>query len=177
MRRQICAMFAGALILGGCSDHDPPQPVPTSAPTSASSGATPPTMPAAALDDSHAGVTRFVRHYLDVLSYAALTGDVEELRRLSAPECTSCTTYIDLFADTYAAGGHFTGGEWSFKKAETRYGGVSYVTARVHTAAGTQKLTAADASTATSAKRTLLTFEVSPHQPRQIREITQGGFD
>jgi hypothetical protein len=104
---------ATLVILAACSS-DPapvePDPAPT---TSATTPAVPvPTMPAQAAEDSPEGAAAFVKHYVDVFNYAAATGDVEELSKLSSPDCEGCQSYIDLYRDTYAAGGYFKGGDW-----------------------------------------------------------------
>jgi hypothetical protein len=69
-------------------------------------------MPPQASEDSPEGAAAFVKHYVDVFNYAAATGDVEELSRLSSPDCDGCQSYIDLYRDTYKAGGYFKGGDW-----------------------------------------------------------------
>ncbi|MRK01453.1 hypothetical protein GEV27_07945 [Aeromicrobium sp. S22] len=70
-------------------------------------------MPDQARQDSPEGAAAFVKHYVDVFNYAAATGDVEELTRLSAPTCEGCQSYISLYRDTYAAGGYFKGADWT----------------------------------------------------------------
>lgn len=113
MRRLCCALFVGALVVGGCGGEDPPAPVPTSvATTSANPGATLPPMPEQASEDSPEGASNFARHYVDVLGYAANTGDLDELQRLSDPDCDGCNRYLDFFHDVYEAGG-FIRQRWS----------------------------------------------------------------
>lgn len=69
-------------------------------------------MPPQASEDSLEGAAAFVKHYVDVFNYAAATGDVDELSRLSSPTCDGCQRYIDLYRDTYKAGGYFKGADW-----------------------------------------------------------------
>jgi hypothetical protein len=109
------AAAALVLLLAACeSKSDDPTPKePTSAsPTTPTPTATLPTMPAQASEDSSEGAAAFVKHYVDVFNYAAATGDVDELSRLSSPDCDGCQRYIKLYRDTYAAGGYFRGGDW-----------------------------------------------------------------
>lgn len=178
--RVLTSVLAITLMLSACTKDDPPPPNPTTAATTAANpDATLPPMPAVAKEDSHRGVSNFVRHYLDVLNYAALTGDTQEMETLSAPDCTSCWSYIDLFAKTYGAGGYFKGGRWSVGGADVRYMSPersSYVTATVRIAPGSQKLSAEAVETETGSKRNVLTFSVTPSQPRQIAEIRKGDF-
>jgi len=77
-----------------------------------------PTMPAQASEDSPEGAAAFVKYYVDVFNYAAATGDVEELTRLSSPDCSGCQSYIKLYKETYAAGGYFRGGDWTIGDLE-----------------------------------------------------------
>ncbi len=104
-------VLAVLLTLGACSS-DPAPKEPKRTTTSASPTATPPTMPAQAKEDTPEGAAAFVKHYIDVFNYAASTGDVEELSRLSSPKCEGCQSYIKLYRDTYKAGGYFKGSDW-----------------------------------------------------------------
>ena len=75
--------------------------------TSATPTATPPTMPAQAKEDTPEGAAAFVKHYIDVFNYAASTGDVEELSRLSSPTARAARATSSSTEDTYKAGGYF----------------------------------------------------------------------
>ncbi|MET1062966.1 MAG: DUF6318 family protein, partial [Aeromicrobium sp.] len=80
-------VFAALLVLGACSsDPVPKEPAATSS-APATPTATPPAMPEQAKQDSPEGAAAFVKHYVDVFNYAASTGDVDELSRLSAATC------------------------------------------------------------------------------------------
>jgi hypothetical protein len=130
------AAAALVLLLAACeSGSDDPTPKePTSAsPTTPTPTATLPTMPAQASEDSSEGAAAFVKHYVDVFNYAAATGDVDELSRLSSPNCDGCQRYIDLYRDTYAAGGYFKGGDWKIGALKLETGGPeSYASTDVH---------------------------------------------
>lgn len=112
-------VLATILTVGACSSEptpkEPPRSPSTTAPTPADAA---PTMPAQASEDSPEGAAAFVNHYIEVLNFAARTGDVEELSDLSSPGCTGCQRYIKLYRDTYAAGGYFKGGDWKPEKFE-----------------------------------------------------------
>ena len=124
------------LLLGACeSGSDVPTPKePTSdSPTTPAPTATVPTMPAQATEDSSEGAAAFVKHYVDVFNYAAATGDVEELSRLSSPDCDGCQSYIDLYRETYKVGGYFRGGDWKIGDLQLETGGPeSYASTDVH---------------------------------------------
>ncbi len=108
-------VLAVLLTLGACSsDPEPKEPKRTA--TSATPTATPPTMPAQAKEDTPEGAAAFVKHYIDVFNYASNTGDVEELSRLSSPDCEGCQSYIKLYRDTYKAGGYFKGSDWTLER-------------------------------------------------------------
>jgi hypothetical protein len=117
--------LATALLLGACSsDPAPKEPDPSRPTTNATTTPTVavPTMPPQASEDSPEGAAAFVKHYVDVFNYAAATGDVKELSRLSAPDCKGCQSYIDLYRDTYEAGGYFKGGDWKLGEFQVRPG-------------------------------------------------------
>lgn len=123
------------LTLGACSsDPEPKEPKRTA---SATPTATPPTMPAQAKEDTPEGAAAFVKHYIDVFNYAASTGDVEELSRLSSPDCKGCQSYITLYRDTYKAGGYFKDSDWTLGDLRLRKGGTTtYVTTVASTKPG-----------------------------------------
>ena len=110
------AVLAAALV--GCSEDAPSaQPTqsatatsPTSAPESSAlqspTEPAPPALPAAAKEDSKAGVKAFAAFYLELLNHAAGTGDVRPLEAASR-DCTGCDQYISLYRKTYASGGFF----------------------------------------------------------------------
>lgn len=99
-----------AVLLVGCSgDPEPKEPDASAAPDST---ATPPPLPEAATQETAEGAEAFVNHYLNVLNYAAHTGDTAALRSLSDSECGSCNNYLDVVDATHAAGGGYTGGDW-----------------------------------------------------------------
>ena len=103
------AMFSFALALVGCSDPQPKEPDgPTATPTQVA-----PTLPEAATEDSEEGAVAFVKHYIELLNYAANTGDVKPLREASDPNCEGCNSYIALFEETYANGGYFRDSLWT----------------------------------------------------------------
>lgn len=109
-------LIVAAVALGACSgDPQPREPDPSVTPTST---ATPPPMPEQATEDSPEGAAAFVDYWVDVSNYAAATGDVTELSRISSPDCSGCQSYIDLYRDTYEAGGYFKGGDWTPQNVE-----------------------------------------------------------
>ncbi|WP_153303048.1 DUF6318 family protein [Aeromicrobium choanae] len=102
-----------ALTMSACGEEDPPPPEPTSAATTpANPDATLPPMPAEVREFTPSGLSTFTRHYVAVMDYAAATGDVGELQRLSDPDCEGCAEYIKFFESIYGDGG-FIRQEWS----------------------------------------------------------------
>ena len=102
------AMFSFALALVGCSDPQPKEPDgPTATPTQVA-----PTLPEAATEDSEEGAVVFVKHYIELLNYAANTGDVKPLREASDPNCEGCTSYADYYVSVYEQGDTIVGINW-----------------------------------------------------------------
>ena len=106
--RTFALAIATLLLLGACTDDpEPIEPKPSEPrPTS-------PSPPAQVERDTPEGAAAFVGHYVDLLNYAASTGEVDPLKALSSPGCDGCQRYIDLYSGIYAAGGNFKGGEWT----------------------------------------------------------------
>ncbi len=120
---RLVASCALVMVLAGCGSRSPkPAPLvaePASQPSSrqASQSATPqapaspaaPTMPTAAKGTSEAAAKAFVNHYLDVLSYAARTGDTASMSHLSDPTCYICIVLTSRIENAYATGGLVSG--------------------------------------------------------------------
>jgi len=104
----------GALLLGlsACSEHEarPAEPKSSATTTSASP---PPSVPSQATEFSPEGAAAFVTHYVAVIDHASKTGDVDELGRLSDPECGGCNDYIAFYERVYAEGGWLRNRNWT----------------------------------------------------------------
>ena len=105
--RSIALAIAALLLLASCSDDPEPIEPKTSGPADA------PSPPAQAAQDTPDGAASFVSYYIEVLNFAAKTGDVSPLTALSSPRCDGCREYIDLYEGVFEGGGHFEGGEWT----------------------------------------------------------------
>ena len=112
--RSFALAIAALILVSSCTDD--PEPIEPTA--SATTEPTAPSMPEQAREGSPEGAAAFVSHYIRILNYAASTGDLAELSRLSADECDGCRTYIDLYRDVHAAGGYFRGGDWKASNVE-----------------------------------------------------------
>ncbi|WP_429726102.1 DUF6318 family protein [Aeromicrobium duanguangcaii] len=167
-----------ALSLGACSDDDPRPADPTSAATTSPTVSPPPSQPTSSMADSRQGVTDFVSYYLRVLSHAHLTGDTDELGRLSDASCSACQSYISAIDELAEDGGTITGGTRTFDGAEVRYsgpGGESLLTINVKIGSGTRQATPASEKTRVAASRMRLTFGVKGSgTDRRISRIFQG---
>jgi hypothetical protein len=113
-------VLATALVLSACSSEPTPrEPDPSKATTATTTPAVAvPTMPPQASEDSPEGAAAFVKHYVDVFNYAAATGDVKELSRLSAPDCEPCSRYADRFRDIYKAGDRIAEKLWTLSPGD-----------------------------------------------------------
>jgi hypothetical protein len=112
------AALLPALVLSGCGtggsaapEPKPLERVAASASPSATPG--PPRLPAVTRGDSERAAAAFVKHYIDVLNYAARTLDTEPMLALSSSDCAACSSISDLLLDVEASGGHIEGGAWS----------------------------------------------------------------
>lgn len=113
--RLTMALLIGLLTLAGCGGDPSATPSPDAS-TTASATPSPtaepaPEMPAAATKRTKAGAIAFVRHYITLSNRAVTTGEVAALRRLSTPECASCSNLMNETTALYAAGGSIRGGD------------------------------------------------------------------
>lgn len=109
--RIIAILVAAALPLAGCGSADPKEPKPTVAPTVTATAAAP-SMPPEAKDKTVQGAAEFVRFYVEILNFAASTGNTEKLAAISDPDCEGCSTYIELYRTTYKNGGFYQNSKW-----------------------------------------------------------------
>ncbi len=97
-------------------------------------------MPKKAMANTPAGAATFVSYWVEVSNFAAHTGDTKELKRISDERCRGCRTYIDLYEETYAAGGYFKGSEWRLSNVQVKPGDSEHlVFAHVDAPTGTFK--------------------------------------
>jgi hypothetical protein len=156
-------VLATALMLGACSSDPTPKEPDPGKPTATASAPTRavPTMPPQASEDSPEGAAAFVKHYVDVFNYAAATGDVKELSRLSTSDCKGCQSYIDLYRDTYQAGGYFKGSDWKLSDFQVRPGATNTTLfATVTSEPGTFRTDAQSSPQEGNAENSKLTFVV-----------------
>ena len=119
--RTALATTAAACLLTACGGGGNPTPAPlpkTSTPSpTAPASPTPPVMPAAAREKTKAGAVAFMRHYVAVLNYASVSGDLATLRQLSLNSCVKCAALTDGIEKVYAAGGNIQGIGWTVLSA------------------------------------------------------------
>lgn len=108
-----------AVGLAGCTGTDPaPEWTPTAATPIAQPTPTPspdpatikPERPTAMNTFDSAGAEAVAVYYMDLYAYAYATGDLEEWRALSHPDCIFCRSVIEHVEAQAAAGQHSTGG-------------------------------------------------------------------
>jgi hypothetical protein len=111
--RAVARVAACALLItAGCdgdSDQSAPTPRGESSPSAEpSTPATPrgpaePTLPAKAEGNSPQAAKAFVEHYVELLNFAFLTGDISALRKASSSDCSGCRDYVSFIRDLYAS--------------------------------------------------------------------------
>lgn len=134
-------------------------------------------MPPQASEDSAEGAAAFVHHYVDVFNYAAATGDVDELTRLSSPDCDGCQRYIDLYRDTYDAGGYFKGGDWKLGELRVRSTKAeTFLTTQVHSGGRKFRIDRSSPEERSARTTTLISFAVTgPAHDKLISQLALGG--
>lgn len=114
------AALMGLAVVAGCSSSPPePEPLPEPTRSSAASSspspgptATPPTLPAEAEGTSPAAAKAFARYYIELVNYAAATGDTQPARQVSSARCQSCNGILGKVDEIYSSGGRLTGEGW-----------------------------------------------------------------
>lgn len=167
MQRLVVAALLLVLVGGCSSDPEPKEPKPSAKPT-----ITAPTMPAQAKENTDEGAAAFVDHYVQVLNYAAATGDVDELSRLSSPDCQGCQSYIKLYRETYKVGGYIKGGEWKLGELRLRVTDLgTSATTTVATAATRYRENTNSPEQSGAAESNKISFGLT--DPASTRKITQ----
>lgn len=118
-----CAVVA-ALMIGGCDDSEPDDQTESTTSTSGSPSASAskgPSMPAKATESDSNGAKAYVDHYIDIINYAADTGDTEQLRA-AAKDCEYCQQFPAIYDDMYSNGGSFDGKPYELKGIEVEDG-------------------------------------------------------
>jgi hypothetical protein len=159
-------VLATVLVLSGCSsDPAPKEPDPSKPATTTTTPAVAvPTLPPQASEDSPEGAAAFVKHYVDVFNYAAATGDVEELSRLSSPTCDGCQRYISKFQSIYSGGDRIAEKLWKLSDDDLTVRGKTRVTAVINVNEGSG-----------GTKKYWFNFDLSEAPPFVLQDMTIGG--
>ncbi|TSD65489.1 DUF6318 family protein [Aeromicrobium piscarium] len=164
-----------AMTLMGCSGGpDPPEET-----VSPSPEITAPAMPELAGDDSPAGAEAFARHYIEVLNYAALTGDTADLEELSADDCTGCAKYVDFYRNTYENGGRIIDSTWRVDSITTDFApgsDLQYVTLETHITEGIHRESAESDPFKTEPSRDTVSMELMRSDHWSVSQLGLGGI-
>ena len=119
-RRALAVALLLATLGSACDDEPEPDiadPSPTSsAPSPSESESSPSTSPTPEALTPEATV----RAWVDAWNEALRTGRTDALKALGAPGCRNCLNYVKTINDVIAAGGEFTGGDWSVQEISTQ---------------------------------------------------------
>ena len=149
--RAVAVVVAGVLVVAGCSGDPGPTttPVVTSTPTveptpepdpEPAPEAVPPERPAAMDTVDADGAEAAVTYFLSLYPYVYATGDLQEWRELSDPECIFCTSVIDNVEALVDKDQHSVGGLVTLSELESRpvdQGDAWMVQVRLHQEAST----------------------------------------
>lgn len=102
------------LLLAGCGGDPEPRfrAEPSAEPTVASSSPAAAPEPEAWEEKTPEGAVAFAKHWTATFSEAFRSGNTAALAQLSAPDCETCNTFIDLIQGVYKDGGSITGDPW-----------------------------------------------------------------
>lgn len=113
----MAALAVGVVLTTGCQSNAAPPPLestsPSPTPSPSPTQAVAPALPPEAEGTDEAAAKAFVRHYIELINYAMLTGDTSGLRALSSPVCSTCAAIVDRIDKVYGNGGHLEGAGWT----------------------------------------------------------------
>ena len=159
--RWALAALLTACLLGGCSDDDPEPNIdsdPTPSPTASESVSTSPTVtPAASLSPQET-----VAAWIAAENEALRTGTTQGLRELTAQGCNGCDNFSEPIEKVYAAGGSYTGGDWTLVNSHIESSSASQakLSAAVQIAAGSTVPESGADPVRYEAQNHLMTFEL-----------------
>ncbi|MDT0201089.1 DUF6318 family protein [Nocardioides sp. AE5] len=102
------------LVLAGCSDDEPSEPVelPSLSPSAVGSASPSPSASESVgveeLPASEVEPEEFVRAWFEAYNELVLTGDGSRLRALSVETCGTCESIVEAYAQVYADGGEIS---------------------------------------------------------------------
>ncbi|MFC6287617.1 DUF6318 family protein [Nocardioides sp. GCM10027113] len=109
------AVCAAVVLAAGCSaDPEPEFSAPSATPTE-----TEPAEPAREPWErrTEAGAVAFAKHWVDEFNEAQSTGDIADLRSLSARSCKSCAGFMEQLSELYGSGGVLRSEGWRVVEA------------------------------------------------------------
>jgi hypothetical protein len=104
-----------------------------------------------------------VRAWVDAWNAALQSGDLSSLKELEADNCRNCSNLSNVIKEVFAAGGSFSGGEWSIDKAVTVEESARRVkmTVGMSVAAGSTVNAAGEDPVTYEAEKRLVVFELT----------------
>lgn len=116
--RSVLATLLVACVLGACSDDDPKpdieDPTPSAASSSAGVSTSPTTSPSVRLTPDET-----VKAWVNAWNAALQSGDTGPLAEHETSDCRNCADLARVIEDVVAAGGSFSGGEWTIVSTKT----------------------------------------------------------
>jgi hypothetical protein len=103
-----------AVLLAACSaDGGAPEPSPTTATIPTSNAPATESTVSTPTDSPYLDPDETVRAWVRAWNAALRSGDTQALKQYEAPDCRNCASLSSVIDDVIAAGGSFSGGEWS----------------------------------------------------------------
>ncbi len=141
MRRTVVTICA-LLTLAACRGPEPIEPTPSPEPTGTTTAApdptvTEPTLPDQARRNTPEGAAAFVGYWVKTFNYAARTGDIRPIERVSE-DCNACRPYLESLEEVASQGDLATRDLWDLRRTlVTRNGAVFEASATIRTRSST----------------------------------------
>ncbi|UNK45115.1 DUF6318 family protein [Arthrobacter sulfonylureivorans] len=80
-----------------------------------------PELPEAATEKTEEGLTEFSAYWLETMTYAYATGDLEPMKAISGANCTACINAAQTIETSYSDGGWMVGGGLTPASSKTNF--------------------------------------------------------
>ncbi len=127
--RAVASSLALAAALSSCGGDPEPQfeAEASAEPSTSSSSPSASAEPEPWEERTPEGAVAFAKHWTATFSEAFQTGDTSDLSAVSAPDCKTCSTFIELIDSVYADGGTISGEPWILEEPGWVQSGETFV--------------------------------------------------
>lgn len=113
--RTLALAISALLLASACTGE--PEPIEPTASPSASSTVSPPALPDDSRQETPEAAIAYVKHWIEVFSFAVNTGAIDEFEALNDPKCEGCKSYRRQITDSNEGAAEVRNFRWAGGKA------------------------------------------------------------